>query len=195
MPKTCNQVFRYLYFITYYSTVTLRLLLSNQPWHLPGEPCLANFTLILYLFQKENNRGQVANLYSPNALCITHQHVKALKEETKLSTGNYATIDHKQQSIRLKKLSNRWGTAQCVVSVETLPSAKQQCRNYLYDKSWTNRSYEVGRVKVGRCVTNMCTQLRHLRAAFIVYWRHKQTEDGRVVDITCILTTCCGEIF
>jgi len=42
---------------------------------------------------------------------------------------------------------------------------------------------------VGRCVTNMCTQLRHLRAAFIVYWRHKQTDDGRVVDITCILTS------
>jgi len=36
-----------------------------------------------------------------------------------------------------KKLSYRWGTAQCVVSVEILPVATQQCRNYLYDKSWT----------------------------------------------------------
>jgi len=28
-------------------------------------------------------------------------------------------------------------------------------------------------------------------------WRqcHKQTDDGRVVYITCILTTCCGKIF
>ena len=37
-----------------------------------------------------------------------------------------------------KKLSCRRGTARCVVSaVEILPIAPQQCRNYLYDKSWT----------------------------------------------------------
>jgi len=34
-----------------------------------------------------------------------------------------------------KKLSFRRGTARCVVSVEILPIARQQCRNYLYDKS------------------------------------------------------------
>ena len=34
-----------------------------------------------------------------------------------------------------KKLSYRRGTARCVVSVEILPIAMQQCRNYLYDKS------------------------------------------------------------
>ena len=27
------------------------------------------------------------------------------------------------------------------------------------------------------------------------YRCHKQTDHGRVVDITCIPTTCCGEIF
>jgi len=43
-----------------------------------------------------------------------------------------------------KKLSYRPGTARCVVSVEILPIAMQECRNYLYEKSWTNRSYEVG---------------------------------------------------
>ena len=31
----------------------------------------------------------------------------------------------------------RRGTARCVVSVEILPIATQQCINYLYDKSWT----------------------------------------------------------
>jgi len=36
-----------------------------------------------------------------------------------------------------KKLSYRWGTARCVVSVEILPVATQQYSNYLYDKSWT----------------------------------------------------------
>ena len=44
-----------------------------------------------------------------------------------------------------KKLSYRRGTARCVVSVEILPTATQQRRNYLYEKSLTNRSYEVRR--------------------------------------------------
>ena len=34
-----------------------------------------------------------------------------------------------------KKLSYRRGTARFVVSIEILPIATQQCRNYLYDKS------------------------------------------------------------
>jgi len=33
-----------------------------------------------------------------------------------------------------KKLSYRRGTARCVVSVDILPIATQQCVNYLYDK-------------------------------------------------------------
>jgi len=33
-----------------------------------------------------------------------------------------------------KKLSYRPGTARCVVSVEILPIATQQCRNYLFEK-------------------------------------------------------------
>jgi len=36
---------------------------------------------------------------------------------------------------RNKKLSYRRGTARCVVSVEILPTATPQSRNYLYDKS------------------------------------------------------------
>ena len=36
-----------------------------------------------------------------------------------------------------KKLSYRRGTARCAVSVEILPIATQQCRNYLHDKLWT----------------------------------------------------------
>jgi len=42
-----------------------------------------------------------------------------------------------------KKLSDRRGTARCVVSIEILPIATQQCRNYLYNKPWPNRWYEV----------------------------------------------------
>ena len=46
-----------------------------------------------------------------------------------------------------KKLSYRRGTARCVVPVEILPTATQQCRNYLHDKFRTNRSYEIGRLR------------------------------------------------
>jgi len=43
-----------------------------------------------------------------------------------------------------KKLSYRRRTVRCVVSIKILPVVTQQCRNYLYDKSWRNRWYEVG---------------------------------------------------
>jgi len=39
--------------------------------------------------------------------------------------------------LKNKKLSYRRGAARCFVSVEILPIATQQYRNYLYDKSWT----------------------------------------------------------
>jgi len=42
------------------------------------------------------------------------------------------------------KLSYRRVTARCGLSVVILPITTQQCRNYLYDKSWPNRWYEVG---------------------------------------------------
>ena len=50
----------------------------------------------------------------------------------------------KPVAVMYKKLSYRRGTAQCIVSIEILPIATQQCRNYLYDKSCPNRWYEVG---------------------------------------------------
>jgi len=43
------------------------------------------------------------------------------------------------QSFVIKKLSYRRMRR---ALVEILPIAMQQCRNYLYDKSWTNGSYE-----------------------------------------------------
>jgi len=41
----------------------------------------------------------------------------------------------KARNWKNKKLSYRRVTARCVVSIEILPIAKQQCRNYLFDKS------------------------------------------------------------
>jgi len=48
-------------------------------------------------------------------------------------------VESKGISINMnKKLSYRRVTARCVLSVVILPIAMQQCRNYLYDKSWPN---------------------------------------------------------
>jgi len=41
-------------------------------------------------------------------------------------------------------VSLNWVTARCVLSVVILPITTQQCKNYLYDKSWPNRWYQVG---------------------------------------------------
>ena len=86
-----------------------------------------------------------------------------------------------------KKLSYRRGTARCVVSVKILPIATQQCRDY--DKSWPNPWYKVGGL-VGGNINHDATESLSLYQSC-----HKQTDYGRVVDITCIPTTCCGEIF
>jgi len=49
------------------------------------------------------------------------------------------------------------------------------------------------RVKVGRCA---CALNRDAFESLSLSYRcHKQTDDGRVVHINCIPTTCCGEIF
>jgi len=39
------------------------------------------------------------------------------------------------QTVGNKKLSYRRGTVRCILSIEIMPTATQQCRNYLYDKS------------------------------------------------------------
>jgi len=43
-----------------------------------------------------------------------------------------------------KKLRYRWGTAQCVVSIEILPIATQQSRNYLYDNNDRLTAFDPG---------------------------------------------------
>ena len=59
----------------------------------------------------------------------------------KSTKSSHKATPHSMQN---KKLSYRRVTARCVLSVVILPITKQQCRNYLYDKSWPNRSYAVG---------------------------------------------------
>ena len=73
-----------------------------------------------------------------------------------------------------KKISYRRGTVQCVVSVEILPIATQQCRNYLQTKSccrqslticainYTGRALELGGIinlERETCLTALCPGL------------------------------------
>jgi len=76
-----------------------------------------------------------------------------------------------------------------------LASCHAKCRNYLYDKSWPNWWYEVGGLVGGNVSWTMCTQPWRGRVGSHCLRCHKQTDDGRIVYITCIPTTCCGEIF
>jgi len=76
----------------------------------------------------------------------------------KASNNNPAYLDSQSAVIDNKKLSYRRVTARCVLSVVILPIAMQQCRNYLYDKSWPNWWYEVGGLVGGNVSWTMCTQ-------------------------------------
>ena len=97
-------------------------------------------------------------------------HVRFFPPAWSHAPPNHAAVSDVEfeSQCKNKKLSYRRWTARCVVSVEILPIATQQCRNYLYDKSWTKRNYEVWRVTVGRCVVNMCTQPWRDRVVSIV---------------------------
>ena len=109
--------------------------------------------------------------------------------------GAMKNTSHSRASVCYKKLSYRRVTARCVLSVVILPIATQQCRNYLYDKSWPNWWYEVGGLVGGNVSWTMCTQPWRDRVGSHCLRCHKQTDDGRIVYITSIPTTCCGEIF
>jgi len=87
-------------------------------------------TLVFWRQRSPQNFTGTTRMGTPNAGGVC--------QNRRLSTNNwpYVYID--------KKLSYPRGTARSVVSVEILPVATQKCRNYLYDKSWTNQSYEVG---------------------------------------------------
>ena len=78
-----------------------------------------------------------------------------------------------------KKLSYRRGTARCVVSIEILPIATQQCRNYLYDKSWPNRWYEVGDLHQKTRVPGVSCGVVCVILSFAVLVEHWQTDTDR----------------
>ena len=60
--------------------------------------------------------------------CNSLRHAEPMKADERV--GDVVTTSQVD-----KKLSYHRGSTRCVVSVEILPIATQQCRNYLYDKS------------------------------------------------------------
>jgi len=100
--------------------------------------------------------------------------------------GHLACKQEAQLSPRDRMMhSVSWNLANCHATVQKLLVRQVLNKSKLW--SW--------RVKLGRCVINMCTQLWRVESLSLSYRCHKQADDGRVVDITCIPTTCCGEIF
>jgi len=100
-----------------------------------------------------NNAAKICRCLEDTALIVAKGHVVAVIYRTNweakpdCSQGPNAGSRHVSSTtatITNKKLSYRRVTARCVVTVEILPIATQQCRNYLYDKSWPNRWYEIG---------------------------------------------------
>jgi len=95
-----------------------------------------------------------------------------------------------------KKLSYRRRTARCVVSVVISPIATQQCTNYLY----TTSPEQIEVMKLKRYRKAMCN--KHVHSTMTRSSRFRcpvgvinKTDDGRVVNITYIPTTCLWRNF
>jgi len=119
-------------------------MISRDPWHchtLNEISALSTQTQLQAQSTKRPERNSkrqqctVYRRYSSHTMTPCLLHCKLLHYKLLIAVSIY------------KKLSYRQGTVWCIMSVEILPTAMQQCRNYLYDKSWTNPSYEVGELR------------------------------------------------
>ena len=138
-----------------------------------------------------------AHLDSPRQRAIKRLCMCVCIQDLKTSTTkNHQSANqscHTTESLRQCIVCYRMGktkssaiavTARCVLSVVILPIAMQQCRNYLYDKSWPNWWYEVGGLVRGNVSWTMCTQPWRDGVGSHCLRCHKQTDDGRIVYIT-----------
>ena len=104
-------------------------------------PDLSTFYLVIVVTNKQTNKQ--TNRQTDRQTYASDSIIP--RESFRGDNNNYYVNENRmRRSWNVQELSYRRGTARCVVSVEILRIATQQCRNYLYDKSWTNRSYEVG---------------------------------------------------
>ena len=101
-----------------------------------------------------STRGRIVPVKSstsniPSVRAVRARLLMPLHSHNRRAIGQQWRSPHTRQQRRHppqknKKLSCRRVTARCFLSVVILPITTQQCRNYLYDKSWPNRWYEVG---------------------------------------------------
>ena len=95
-------------------------------------------------FLRLQHHRWVSEMKSRQKLKSPTNHQKPLWQKLPTSGILLGLLSWCFSNIRNKKLSYRRVTARCVLSVVIWPITTQQCRNYLYDKSWPNRWYEVG---------------------------------------------------
>jgi len=98
-----------------------------------------NVISITVLSSSDIHLNHCCHIITEKLLC--HDNIK----NNTINTGSQRPTNTAPN--KYKKLSYLRGTARYVASVEILPIATQTCRNYLYDKSWRNQSYEVGGLK------------------------------------------------
>ena len=119
---------------------------SVKNWQNYGHDSVAPFLthpvyvslLFVFSFKQINNDDDEPFLYAKQSGNWVLKLIFGIHLES------YSGFDFSFSLKLYKKLSYRRVTARCVLSVEILPIATQQCRNYLYDKSWPNWLYEVG---------------------------------------------------
>ena len=78
-----------------------------------------------------------------------------------------------------------WNLVNCHATVQKL--LVRQVLNKSKLGSW--------RVTMGQCVIKCALNHDAIESLSLSYRCHEQTDHGRVVDVTCIPTTCCCEIF
>ena len=106
------------------------------------------FVAILSPFPKQLRKYSKSRMSKMPHKTVPKQNVNKFKVSHRWSskTSRVTTSYHMLHlnAENNKKLSYRRVNVRCILSVIILPITTQQCRNYLYDKSWPNRWYEVG---------------------------------------------------
>ena len=135
------------------------------------------------------SRLNLPDTHSSQVLCWVE--LSWVDSETSGCQTNRATVNYKQEA----QISPS-GRAMRLVS-SNLANCHATVHNYklLIRQVLTKPMVWRWRFSQTQCVINNVHSTMTRPSRFHCLRCHKQTDDGRVVYITCIPTTCCGEIF
>jgi len=129
--------------------------------------CLADMTNFAFLHFRRFSRVRILN-FIILTMSLSHFRITVV-HAARLNFG--VAI----RTVRNKKLNYRRGTARCAVSVEILPIATQQCRNYLYDKSWTKYQLSLidpcDKIVLQTALDDLCDKLQWSSVGARKYYR------------------------